>query len=47
MPTTWTYDLKLVGQANATYNEPTVTYSQVNENYVGQANTTWTNEAKN
>lgn len=47
MATNWTNEQKLAGQANTTYNNPAITYSQATENYVGQVTTTWINESKN
>lgn len=45
--TTWTDDLKLIGQANTTYNDPTITYNQATETYSGQLATTWSNDSRN
>ena len=47
MSTIWTNDSKLIGQSNILYDDATITYDQVSENYIGQNTTIWTNDSKN
>ena len=47
MPTTWTNDVKLSGQASQTYDNSSITYDDAIYNYGGQEQTVWSNDPKN